>query len=205
MPTLEFFFDYISPYSYLASTRVEAVAARTGAELRWRPFYLGGVFKATGNTSPAFNEYKARYLLKDLNDWAQHYELPEIRFPEGFPAGSLRADRVGIVAGELGQLPAFSRALYRRVFVEGRNPGEDDVLTEALREAGIDAALALERAGSEEVKEALRKNTEEAVARGSFGAPTFFVGEEMFLGNDRLFLVERALERVRAQSAREEA
>jgi len=191
--TVEFFFDYSSPYSYLASSQIEALAQRTGAELRWRPFLLGAVLKATGNIAPASNFYKARYLLKDLLDWTRHYGLPEFTLPEGFPGNSVRADRLGLVAQEQGKLPQFTHALYRAVFAEGKDVADVGVLSSVLDGVGIVSAEALVRAEAREVKDLLRKNTDEAVDRGSFGAPTFFVGEDMYVGNDRLMFVEKVL------------
>jgi 2-hydroxychromene-2-carboxylate isomerase len=191
--TLEFFFDYASPYSYLASAQVEALAARTGAELRWRPFLLGAVFKATGNPSPLQVAAKARYLFKDLVDWTRYLGLPDFRMPETFPIASLQANRLGLVAAEQGRIAAFSHAVYRAVFVEGKNLGEAAVLGEIARAAGLEPGPALAHSENQEIKDALKRNTEEAVARGAFGAPTFFVGEDMFFGNDRLALVEHRL------------
>jgi 2-hydroxychromene-2-carboxylate isomerase len=193
MHALEFFFDYGSPYSYLASTQVEALAQRTGATLRWRPFLLGAVFKATGNAPPAGNLYKARYLYKDLQDWAKHYGLPPLVIPEGFPNDSLKADRLGLLAEEQGRLVAFTHAVYRLAFVEGRDIGSEQVLGEALAAAGMDPAASFARASSQELKDRLRQNTEEAIERGAYGSPVFFVGDELFFGNDRLHFVEAAL------------
>lgn len=190
---LEFFFDYSSPYSYLASTQVEGLARRAGAELRWRPFLLGAVFKATGNTSPAANLCKARYMLKDLLDWTRHYDLPDFVLPEGFPSSSLRAARLGLVADEGGRLADFTHALYREVFALGKDASDVGVLAEVLRSVGLDAEKSLARAESPEIKDRLRTNTDYAVARGAFGSPTFFIGDEMYFGNDRLMFVERAL------------
>ncbi|MBN1204815.1 MAG: 2-hydroxychromene-2-carboxylate isomerase [Myxococcaceae bacterium] len=191
--TLEFFFDYASPYSYLASEQVEALAERTGAELRWRLFLLGAVFKATGNVPPISNPSKAGYLGKDLLDWCRYQGLPELRMPEAFPVNSLKADRLGLVAAEQGRIAAFSHATYRAAFVEGKDLGDPKVLQELARAAGLEPEAALARSETQEIKDALRRNTEEAVSRGAFGAPTFFVGEDMYFGNDRLVLVERAL------------
>ncbi|SEU33618.1 2-hydroxychromene-2-carboxylate isomerase [Stigmatella erecta] len=191
--TLEFFFDYASPYSYLASAQVEALAARTGAELRWRPFLLGAVFKATGNQSPVTNPAKARYLLKDLADWARLLGLPDFRMPDSFPTNSLQAGRLGLVAAEQGLIVPFSHAAYRAAFAEGKNLADPAVLTEVARAAGLEPEKVLARIENQEIKDALKRNTEEAIARGAFGAPTFFVGEDMFFGNDRLPLVEQRL------------
>ncbi len=199
MRALEFFFDYGSPYSYLASTQVEALAQRTGAQLRWRPFLLGGVFKATGGEPPVSNMYKARYLYKDLQDWARVYGLPQVVLPDGFPVNSLSADRLGFVAEEVGLLPAWSHVVFRAAFVEGRDISRPEVLRELAASAGLDPQAAFARMLSPEVKDRLRLNTEEAVRRGAFGAPTFFVGEQMFFGNDRLGFVEAALQRAAGQ------
>jgi 2-hydroxychromene-2-carboxylate isomerase len=191
--TLEFFFDYASTYSYLACTQVEALAQRTGAELRWRPFLLGAVYKATGNVPPVTVAHKAAYLVKDLVDWARYLGLPEFRLPENFPINSLKANRLGLVAAEQGRIAAFSHAAYRAAFAEGRDLNDPQVLEALARAAGLEPAAALARTENQEIKDALRRNTEEAVARGAFGAPTFFVGDTMFFGNDRLMFVERAL------------
>jgi 2-hydroxychromene-2-carboxylate isomerase len=191
--TLEFFFDYTSTYSYLASEQVEALAERTGAELRWRPFLLGAVFKATGNVPPLSNASKAGYLLKDVLDWCRYLGLPDLRMPEAFPANSLKANRLGLVAAEQGRIAAFSHAAFRAIFVEGKDLNDPRVLAELARAVGLEPEAALARTENQEIKDALRRNTEEAVARGAFGAPTFFVGEDMYFGNDRLVLVERAL------------
>ncbi len=192
---LEFFFDYISPYSYLASTKVEEVARRTGAELRWRPVLLGAIFKATGSTSPMANRSKALYLAKDVRDWTRHYHLPDFLLPEGFPSSSLKAARLGLVAEEHGRLPAYTHALYRAVFAEGMDQSNPATLSEVLLRLGLPAKECLARADSPQIKDKLRSNTDEALARGAFGAPTFFIGEDMYFGNDRLPLVEAALKR----------
>jgi len=190
---LEFFFDYASPYSYLASTRVEAVVRRAGAELRWRPFLLGAVFKESGNTSPASNMCKARYMLKDLLDWTRHYDLPDFMLPDGFPSSSLKAARLGLVADEHGRLIAFTHALYREVFAEGKDLSDLGVLTGVLQRIGMGAEESLRRSEAPEIKDRLRRNTDDALTRGAFGAPTFFIGDDMYFGNDRLPFVETAL------------
>lgn len=192
--TLEFFFDYTSPYSYLASTQVEAVCARAGAKLSWRPFLLGAVFKSAGNASPSVVPLKARHMLKDLHDWTRHYGLPDIALPPAFPMNSMKPDRLGLVADEQGKIAAFTHAVYRAVFVLGRDASEDEVLGALLAEVGLDPMAAFARAASPEIKEKLRANTDDASRRGAFGAPTFFVDEtDMYVGNDRLAFVERAL------------
>lgn len=192
--TLEFFFDYASPYSYLASEQLGAIVQRTGVEVRWRPFLLGAVFKATGNVPPITTPSKGMYLAQDLDDWARHLGLPKFRLPDEFPVNSLKANRLGLVAAEQGHIVPFSHAAFRAAFVHGRDLNTLEVLTQVLREAGLEPDKALARMENQEIKDALRRNTDEAVSRGAFGAPTFFVGERMFFGNDRLMFVERALQ-----------
>jgi 2-hydroxychromene-2-carboxylate isomerase len=191
--TLEFFFDFASPYSYLASTQVERICERTGARLEWRPVLLGAIFKATGNVSPLTNPVKAMYLMKDVVDWCKHYGIPPLVLPEVFPIHSLKADRLALVAQEQGRLPALVRAVYAAAFHRGQDIGEPRVLEEALKLAEMDVATSLAKAEAQPFKDALRANTDEAVRRGAFGLPLFFVGEEMFVGNDRLHFVEAAL------------
>jgi 2-hydroxychromene-2-carboxylate isomerase len=192
---LEFFFDYSSPYSYLACQQVEAVAQRTGAELRWRPFLLGAVFKATGNVPPISTANKASWLLRDVQEWTSYLGLPPFRMPENFPINSLKANRLGLVAAEQGRIVPFSHAAFRAAFAEGKDLSDPQVLAGLARLAELDPEQALAKSETQEIKDALRRNTDEALSRGAFGAPTFFVGDELFFGNDRLMFVERALSR----------
>jgi 2-hydroxychromene-2-carboxylate isomerase len=193
--TLEFFFDCASPYSYLASTRIEGIAQRTGAQLVWRPFLLGAVFKATGNGGMTDNLYRARYFLKDLGDWCRAYRLPPFKLPPSFPMDALKADRLALVAHEQGKLPAFVHAVFRAGFALGRDTSSPQVLSDVLRAVELDPQAAFARMLSPEIKSQLRKNTDEAIDRGAFGAPACFVGEDMYFGNDRLAFVEAALVR----------
>jgi 2-hydroxychromene-2-carboxylate isomerase len=192
MRTLEFFYDFTSPFSYLASTRVEALAARTGAALRWRPFLLGGVLKATGNRAPIEVAAKGRHMLVDLSRWSRRLGVP-FRFPEVFPVPSILALRAALVAEGLGQLVPCTHAVYRAVWAEGREIGTPEQLAAVLSAAGLDGPTLAAAAPGQ--KEALMRQTQEAVDRGSFGAPTFFVGDELFVGNDRMDFVEEALRR----------
>ena len=194
MPRLEFFFDYGSPYSYLADSRLPALAERTGAELTYRPMLLGGVFKATGNQSPAVQpcEAKRAYGFLELRRWVAHLGVPFEGNPH-FPINTLLLMRTAVAAQHAGVFELFHRAVYPAFWAEGENLGEPEVVGRVVEKTGLDARALLEAAGSPDVKAELRAATEEAVARGAFGAPTFFVGDEMFFGNDRLDFVERAL------------
>jgi 2-hydroxychromene-2-carboxylate isomerase len=194
MRRLEFFFDYGSPYSYLANSRLPALAERTGAELNYRPMLLGGVFKATGNSSPAVEpcEAKRAYGALELQRWIAHLGVP-FRGNPHFPINTLLLMRTAVAAQRAGVFDPFHRAVYPAFWAEGENLGELEVVSRVLEKAGLDARALLEAAGDPAVKAELRATTEEAVARGAFGAPTFFVADEMFFGSDRLDFVERAL------------
>ena len=194
MPVLEFFYDFASPYSYLASTRVEAQARRAGGEVRFRPFLLGAVFKATGNHPPLETPAKLRHAWVDLQRWARRLSVP-LAPPPGFPVPSLLALRAALEAERLGKLVPYTHAVYRACWAEGKDLADPQVLAAAASAAGLDGAAVV--AAAPRYKEALARQTQEAVERGAFGAPTFFVatagGEEMFVGNDRLDFACEAL------------
>jgi 2-hydroxychromene-2-carboxylate isomerase len=191
--SLEFFYDFMSPYSYLAATQLAELAQRTFATVRWRPLYLPGVMKATGNMGPTAVAAKAMYTLKDLNDWARHYKLPPVNLPNQFPFTAVLANRCALVAEEHGQIAAFTLRMFKLIWADQGDCNDRAALCAVLTEVGLDAEAVMARAGTEEVKAKLRQNTEEAIERGAFGVPTFYVGDQMFVGNDRLMFVERAL------------
>ena len=189
---IEFFFDYGSPYSYLADTQVEAVARRAGATLQRRPMLLGGVFKATGNASPMTVELKSKWSAFDMPMWARHYGVPFRRNPF-FPVNTLALMR-GAAAAEIdGTFERYHPAMYRAMWVDGRNLNDIKEVAAVLTEAGLDAQKVGNRIQDQDVKDRLKSTTDEAVSRGVFGAPTCFVGDMMFFGNDRLAFVEMAL------------
>ncbi len=190
--TLEFFYDYGSPYSYLADTQIEAIAGRAGASLMRKPMLLGGVFKATGNASPMTIEPKSRWSAFDMPLWARHYGVPFNRNPF-FPVNTLALMRGAAAAQIDGTFERYHPAIYKAMWVEGRNLNDMAEVAKVLGEAGLDAAQVGRRIQDQDVKDRLKATTDEAVARGVFGAPTSFVGDRMFFGNDRLPFVERAL------------
>jgi 2-hydroxychromene-2-carboxylate isomerase len=189
---LEFFFDYGSPFSYLADSQLKGLAARTGARIIYRPMLLGGVFKETGNSSPITIEAKRKYSNIDLERWAKHYGVPALHNAY-FPINTIRLMRGAIAAERLGVFPAYHCAMYDAFWRDGLNLGDTAIVREALARAGLDPGRIAATSEEHAVKDALRASTEEAVARGAFGAPTFFVGDQMFWGNDRLMFVEEAL------------
>ncbi|MCY1066029.1 2-hydroxychromene-2-carboxylate isomerase [Nannocystis sp. RBIL2] len=189
---LEFWFDFSCPFAYVASTQVEQLAQRTGAELDLRPMLLGGVFKARGtpqNLAATLNPAKARHNLDDIRRQAQRAGVP-LRMPQNHPMRTVEALRC-VLAAEL-SLPLIHR-IYRAYWDENADIAERAVLSRALADVGLDAAAILARAESPEIKDELRRRTDEAVARGVFGVPTYFVGEQMFWGQDRADMVEAAL------------
>ena len=192
MKTLEFFFDLSSPYSYLAATQVGAVCERTGARLLWKPMLLGAVFKAVSNTMPATVVPKAQYMLKDLVRWAAHYGVP-FRMSSRFPVNALKAMRLIVAAEPSEKNAALALALFRAVWVDDRDVTAEDELRAIAGEVGLDGSALLAAVETQEVKDKLRAYTDQAIARGVFGAPALLVGNELFWGNDRLHFVEDAL------------
>ncbi|GBD39027.1 2-hydroxychromene-2-carboxylate isomerase [bacterium HR37] len=192
MKKVEFYYDIASPYSYLASTQVEKVCQRCGAELDWRPFLIGGVYKETGNRAPLEVPNKKAYMIVDLKDWARYYGV-ELNFPELFPLNSLKVMRGAIVAKEIGRIRDYTHKMFRLYWVEGEDLSKDEILRKGVEAIGMDANWFMKRIGDQDVKDKLREETSKAVSRGAFGAPTFFIGERMFWGNDRLMLVEEYL------------
>lgn len=175
---IEFFYDIGSPYSYFAATRMEEVARETGVPVVWRPFLLGGVFKASGNQPPVAVAARAPYLVKDVKRCSAQLGVP-FRMPAHFPTNSLVAMRAlaGMPAAEL---PAASLKLFRAYWYDGADISSPDIVASVI---GSEAAA---RANDDAVKQKLKDNSEEAVRRGAFGAPTFFVGDELFFGHDRI-------------------
>jgi 2-hydroxychromene-2-carboxylate isomerase len=190
MATLEFFYDFVSPYSYLASTRVEAEVAKVGGTVRFRPFLLGGVLNATGNKAPIEVAAKGRHLATDCIRWAKRLGVP-FAWPARFPVLTVLPLRAAFAAEKLGKLVPYTHAMYRAYWAEGRDISDAGVVADVATKAGLDGAALLAEAPS--YKDALKAQTQEAVDRGSFGAPTFFVGQEMFIGNDRLDFALEAL------------
>ena len=192
--TVEFFFDFGSPATYLAWTQLPAICRATGATLVYRPMLLGGVFQATGNASPVTVPAKGRYMLADLARFARRYGVP-LRFNPHFPINTLTLMRgaVGLQIHDPARFDAYVTAVFNAIWVDGLQMGDPGVVAEVLGRAGFDARALLELTADPAVKDALKSATEEAVRRGAFGAPTMFVGDQMFFGQDRLDFVREAL------------
>lgn len=199
MPTLEFFYDCSSPWTYLAFHRIEDVVSAAGARLVWRPILVGGVFNAVNDSvyeqrrNPVMP--KLRWYVKDLQDWASLYSL-RIGQPPVFPVNSVKAMRGALVAERHGLLPRWSRRVFETYWGDLADISSDDVLRPLVEEVGMDPAEFFAAIADPAIKQQLRANTDELIERGGFGSPTMFLdGDDMYFGNDRLPLVEHALNR----------
>jgi 2-hydroxychromene-2-carboxylate isomerase len=198
MKRVEFFYDLVSPYSYLAYGRIGRICEENGAELELRPMLLGAVHKAVGLQAPIETKPKASYQGRDIRRWAEYYGLP-MEFPNPFPFRTLKTMRAAMYLRERGELGSFTREAFALYWEEGGAPegleaDEDAPVSTVARRIGVDPEEMLNGAASREAKQDLKVATSEAVERGVFGAPAFFVGDEMFWGNDRLHFVEAALQ-----------
>jgi len=194
---VEFYYDLVSPYSYLAYGRIRGICDEQGADLRLRPMLLGAVHNTVGIQAPIRTPAKGRYSGKDVHRWATYYSLP-MKFPQPFPFRTLKTMRAAMFCETRGELEAFTQEAFALYWEEGGAPqgletDEDGPISEVARRIGASPEEVLEGAGGGEVKQALKDATGAAVERGVFGAPTFFVDEEMYWGNDRLHFVEAAL------------
>ncbi|WP_422910523.1 2-hydroxychromene-2-carboxylate isomerase [Pseudomonas sp. MAC6] len=192
--TLEFFFDFGSPASYLAWTQVPRIAREAGAQLIWRPMLLGGVFKATGNQSPVMIPSKGAWMLKDLARFASRYGVL-MTFNPSFPINTLTLMRGAAGYQNDERFERYVQAMFEALWTQQKNLSKPEVVAEVLSAAGFDPAEFERLVNDEGVKERLKATTEEAVKRGVFGAPTFFIGSEMHFGQDRLDFVAEALSR----------
>jgi 2-hydroxychromene-2-carboxylate isomerase len=195
---VEFYYDLVSPYSFLAYGQLGRICEENGATLALRPMLLGAVHKEAGIKAPIETKLKARYQARDIRRWAEYYGLP-LRFPDPFPFRTLKTMRAAMFLRERGELEAFTDAAFALYWEEGGAPkgleeaDEEAPLSSVARQIGTDPEELLEGAASAGAKRDLKAATSEAVERGVFAAPIFFVGDEMFWGNDRLHFVEAAL------------
>lgn len=191
--TIEFLFDYGSPFSYLASLQLPGFARRNGASVVYRPILLGAVLKATGNQSPMVIPAKGRYMAVELRRWASRYGVPFQANPYPFIRNTISLMRGAVAAQKLGHFGLYHDLVFRATWADRLDLGDDTVMARLLERAGFAPAAFAEAIERPEIKDELRRNSDEAVARGVFGAPSFFIGDEMFWGNDRFDFVEEAL------------
>ena len=191
---IEFYFDFTSPYSYLASEMIEPLASRHNRSVAYRPTLLGASFKVSGQRALTEIPMKGDYSRRDLARCARFYGIP-FKLPEPFPISTVTAARSCLVLQrEHARLAVlFIHRIFRAFFVQGRNISEAEVVHAVLAEAGADATAVLTEAGQPGNKEALKAAVDASIARGVFGAPFFFVDDEPFWGSDRLPQMERWL------------
>jgi 2-hydroxychromene-2-carboxylate isomerase len=191
---IEFYFDFGSPTAYLAHTQLPAIAAESGAELLWRPMLLGGVFKATGNASPVSVAAKGAWMGQDIGRWARRHGVP-FKFNPHFPINTLTLMRgaVGLQMRHPELFGPYADAVFEALWVRSLNLAEPAEVAAVLNPLGIEPEAFMALVADPAVKAALVDLTEQAVARGVFGAPTCFVGTEMHFGQDRLDFVREAL------------
>jgi 2-hydroxychromene-2-carboxylate isomerase len=196
---VEFYYDLVSPYSYLAYGQLGRICEENGAALVLRPMLLGAVHKEAGIKAPIETKLKARYQARDIRRWAEYYGVA-LTFPDPFPFRTLKTMRAAMFLRERGELEAFTAAAFALYWEEGGAPkgfeevDEDAPISAVARRMGADPEEVLEGAASPDAKQSLKDATSEALQRGVFGAPVFFVGDDMFWGNDRLHFVAAALQ-----------
>ena len=197
---IEFFFDCSSPWTYLAFHNIQPLAKELGVEISWRPILVGGIFNTVNPSVYASREtpvpLKARYMKKDLADWARSAGLAIKMPPTVFPVNSVKAMRGCIWLGK--DMVPFARAVFEAYWGGDKDISQDSVLTDVCKSAGVDHVKFFAGIGEQAIKDQLKANTDEVMARGGFGSPTIFVGKtDMYFGNDRMPLIREAVLRLK--------
>jgi len=194
---IEFFFDCSSPWTWLAFHNIQPMALELGVAIRWRPVLVGGIFNAVNPSVYEFRERgvpaKQAYLRKDLQDWARQAGLTILFPPSTFPVNSVKAMRGCILLEPEGKLVPFAQAAIEAYWTDDRDISKDDVLADLCERVGVEPARFFAGIATPAIKEQLKANTDEVIARGGFGSPTIFVGDDMYFVNDRLALVRDAV------------
>lgn len=192
--TVEVFFDFVSTASYLAYMRLPDAVAEVGGKIEWRPMLLGGVFKATGNAPPMNVAAKGKWMMYDIQRWTKKYDIP-FRMNPAFPFNTVMVLRGALVAQDMGQevFDTYMETVFKAIWQDGLDMSDPQVVMDVLRSAGLPADEIAAATQDQKIKDRLKANTDEAVSRGAFGAPTFFVGDEMHWGQDRIHWVVETL------------
>ena len=189
---IEFYFDFGSPTAYLAFTQLQLIAERQKANLIYCPILLGGVFKATGNNPPASVPAKGKYMMVDLQRYADKYKVPYKRNPY-FPINTLSLMRGAVSYQEEGDFLKYVNVIFHNMWIDPKNLNDEEVLKKVLIDSNFDINDFMKRISDQNIKNKLISNTENAVKKGAFGAPTIFVGDEMFFGQDRMEFIENSI------------
>jgi 2-hydroxychromene-2-carboxylate isomerase len=197
IPKVEFHFDFGSPNAYFAHKVIPAIEQRTGARFAYVPILLGGVFKLTNNQPPMvqFKDVKGKWAYQrlEIERFVRKHRLTAFKINPHFPVNTVQIMRGALVADRDGRLMPYVEAVFRHMWEEGRKMDDPEVIRPALDASGFDGAAILAGTQEQAIKDKLLRNTEDSVARGTFGAPTFFVGDEMFFGKDKLTDVEEEI------------
>ena len=195
---LDFYFDCSSPWTYLAFHAIQPLAAEMAAEIVWKPILVGGVFNAVNQTvydsRAKPNPRKQAYMLQDLAAWAKLYGLDIVFPPKVFPVNSVKCMRGAFVALDEGRLVPYATAAFEAYWGNDLDIAQEAVLADIATRAGLERQRFFSGIETDSCKARLRANTDELIARGGFGSPTIFVGDQMFFGNDRMPLIKAALE-----------
>jgi len=201
---IEFFFDCSSPWTYLAFHNLQPLAAELNEPVHWRPVLVGGIFNAVNPSVYAMRDNpvpaKWAYMLKDLQDWAREAGLKIVFPPRVFPVNSVKAMRGCLWLEPQGKLLPFATAMFEAYWAREEDISQDAVLLKICDQVGIDGDAFLAGIAQPAIKAQLKANTEEVIARGGFGSPTLYLGDDMYFGNDRLPLLKAAILRKRAAS-----
>ena len=196
---IEFLFDFASPNAYLSHKVIPKIEKRTGERFEYVPVLLGGIFKLTGNRSPveAFGNIRNKLAYENLETtrFIKRHGIKNFRMNPFFPVNTLTLMRMAVAAQMGGDLPRYVNAAFHHMWEAPKKMDDPELIRAALTESGLDAGALLDSAQSPEVKQRLMQNTEQAVARGAFGSPTFFVEDEIYFGKDRLRDVEEEVAR----------
>jgi 2-hydroxychromene-2-carboxylate isomerase len=201
---IEFFFDCSSPWTYLAFHNIQPLAKEFGAEISWRPILVGGIFNTINPSVYATREHpvpaKLAYQKKDMADWARSAGLAIKMRPTVFPVNSVKAMRGCIWLGK--DMVPFARAVFETYWGGDQDISQDSVLTEVCKSVGVDPVKFFAGIGDQAIKDQLKANTDEVMARGGFGSPTIFLDKtDMYFGNDRMPLIREALQRRKGGAA----
>ena len=205
---IDFYFDVSSPWTYLAFRNIQPMAVELDASINWRPVLVGGIFNTVNQRMYASredsNSPRNRYVLKDLQDCARQTGVNIVFPPKVFPVNSVKAMRGCIWLAQNSEskqhLLAFVEATFAAYFTLQQDISQDDVLASICSDIGINVDAFAEGITQPDIKQALKANTDEAIARGAFGVPSFFVGDDMYFGNDRLDLLRLAVLAAKAKS-----
>ncbi len=198
--TIDFYFDFSSPYGYLGSTRIEAVAEKHNRTVNWHPILLGAIFKVSGQAPLTSYPLKGDYALHDFNRAAREHNTP-YNLPDPFPIGAVAASRAccwlkaSDDAAVNDKLPTFIHAAFKAYYVDGRNISELDEVLAVAQSVGIDKDALAKGLGDQSIKDALKAAVDQAIKIGVFGAPTMIVDNELFWGSDRIDQIDRWLSR----------